>query len=59
MLIIYDGDAAGPEGALKTAELLVDEGIRVWIAELPEGMDPAKILQERTGSMQMKACIDT
>lgn len=47
MLIIYDGDKAGREGALKTGDLLVNEGIKVWIAELPEDMDPARIIQEK------------
>jgi len=47
VLIIFDGDEAGREGALKTGQMLVDEGIRVWVGELPDGMDPARMLQEQ------------
>lgn len=47
VMIIYDGDSAGRAGALQTGELLVAEGIDVWIGELPEKMDPAKMLLEQ------------
>jgi len=44
-MIIYDGDAAGRNGALATGEHLVREGIQTWVSELPEGTDPAELLQ--------------
>ncbi|MGG3471547.1 toprim domain-containing protein [Neobacillus pocheonensis] len=44
-VIIFDGDKGGLEGALLTGELLENEGIKVSVARLPEGMDPAEMLQ--------------
>lgn len=46
VLVIYDGDKAGRAGALTSGQLLIDAGINVWIAELPEKQDPAKMLKE-------------
>lgn len=43
---IYDGDKAGCEGSLAVGELLLKEGIKNWVAELPEGKDPANIIQK-------------
>ena len=47
VLIIFDGDDAGREGALKAGQMLVDEGIRVWVGELPDGTDPAGMIKEQ------------
>lgn len=47
VLIIFDADDAGREGAIKAGQMLVDEGIRVWVGELPDGMDPARMLKEQ------------
>lgn len=46
VLVVYDGDTAGRAGALSSGQLLVEAGINVWIAELPEKQDPAKLLNE-------------
>ncbi len=47
IMIIYDGDAAGIKGALHAGQLLIEQGIKVWIGELPNQMDPAKMLLEK------------
>ncbi|WP_054029081.1 toprim domain-containing protein [Bacillus sp. FJAT-28004] len=47
VMVIYDGDKAGRQGAMASGQLLVDEGIEVWIGELPDGMDPAQMIQEK------------
>jgi DNA primase catalytic core len=47
VMVIYDGDKAGREGAIKTGQILADEGIIVWIGELPDKQDPAKMLHEQ------------
>lgn len=39
-IICYDGDKAGQEAALRSAELLEQEGCQVQVALLPEGSDP-------------------
>ncbi|MDF2650003.1 MAG: primase [Paenibacillus sp.] len=43
---IYDGDNAGREGSLAVGDLLLREGIKNWVAELPEGKDPANMIQK-------------
>lgn len=47
VMVIYDGDDAGRSGALQSGELLQAAGIQTWIGELPDKMDPAKMLQEQ------------
>jgi len=39
--MVFDGDAGGEKAAMRGLELLKNEGCRVRVAELPEGMDPA------------------
>src|SRR5690606_2939891 len=56
VLIIFDGDEAGRKGALEAGQLLVDEGIQVWVGELPEGTDPAQMLREQ-GKDDFLACL--
>ncbi|TVX85607.1 toprim domain-containing protein [Paenibacillus agilis] len=46
VFIVYDGDAAGRKGSLKSGQLLSDEGMEVWVGELPEQMDPARMIME-------------
>lgn len=43
--IMFDGDKAGREGSYNAGIILENEGIKVWIVELPEGRDPAQLLQ--------------
>ncbi|MEB8638186.1 toprim domain-containing protein [Bacillus cereus] len=43
--ILYDGDKAGLEGALLTGQLLEDEGIKTRVIRMPDGTDPAELLQ--------------
>ncbi|MGI6663966.1 MAG: DNA primase [Christensenellaceae bacterium] len=38
--ICYDGDRAGKEAALRAIDILENEGLRVSVIDLPEGMDP-------------------
>jgi DNA primase len=40
VVIIYDGDQAGESAALRALELLIEEGVNVRVAVLPEGDDP-------------------
>lgn len=48
VMVVYDGDRAGREGSLETGQILIEQGIEnVWIGELPEGTDPAKIIKEK------------
>jgi DNA primase len=40
VVISYDGDAAGIAAAFKAANILINVGCEVKIAQLPEGLDP-------------------
>ena len=44
VLIVLDADAAGRKAALRTAELLIAEGLAVSLAALPAGEDPDSLL---------------
>ena len=42
--VVLDGDNAGRKAALRTAELLLDEGLGVELATLPTGEDPDSLI---------------
>lgn len=44
VLIVLDADAAGQKAALRSAELLVAEGLAVSLATLPPGEDPDSLI---------------
>lgn len=43
-VIVLDADAAGRKAALRTAELLIEEGLAVSLAALPPGEDPDSLI---------------
>lgn len=43
--IMFDGDQAGRKGAYEAGQYLLQEGIKVWVVELPNERDPAELLQ--------------
>ncbi len=43
--ILYDGDLAGANAALRGVDVLLHEGLQVRVAQLPEGMDPDSFVQ--------------
>lgn len=58
VVVVLDADSAGRKAALRTAELLIEEGLAVSLAALPAGEDPdALILQ--TGPEAFAAVIDS
>ncbi|NBB89519.1 MAG: DNA primase [Bacteroidetes bacterium] len=46
-LVLYDGDAAGIAAATRGLRILLDEGLSVEVAALPEGADPDSFVQEQ------------
>lgn len=44
VVIVLDADAAGRKAALRTAELLIAEGLAVSLAALPSGEDPDSLI---------------
>jgi DNA primase len=47
VVISFDADAAGSSATLRGLEMLRDAGLRVWVAPLPEGYDPDKLVNEK------------
>lgn len=47
VVICYDADAAGQEATLRGLELLRAAGLRLRVAELPEGKDPDELIRRR------------
>ena len=38
--LMFDGDFAGKEATLKTGQTLLQQGLNVYVVQLPSGMDP-------------------
>lgn len=47
VVIVFDGDSAGKKAAVRTGALLLEEGIPVRVASLPQGEDPDSIIRGR------------
>jgi DNA primase len=48
--LLYDGDSAGINAALKNGKLLLEEGMNVKVIVLPEGEDPDTFAQKNNAS---------
>lgn len=48
--MLYDGDSAGMNAALKNGKLLLEEGLNVKVVVLPEGEDPDTFAQSHTSN---------
>jgi len=46
VVMVYDGDTAGEIATLRSLDLLIDEGVNVKVAPLPEGMDPDTMVRK-------------
>ncbi len=57
VFISYDGDAAGQSANLRGLKLLEDEGIRLRVVPLPEGMDPDDVIV-RQGAEGYRNCLN-
>lgn len=53
--ICYDGDAAGQKGAIRGMEILAEEGLKVFVVSLPDGLDPDELIKERGKEAYRKA----
>ena len=58
IVLLYDGDAAGRLAAEKSIDTLLDEGLEVRIALLPDGKDVDEVLLEE-GVERLQSVIDT
>ena len=57
VFISYDGDFAGQKANLRGLEILKQEGLKVRVVPLPEGMDPDDVIQKE-GAEGYRACLD-
>ena len=57
VVIVLDADAAGQKAALRSAELLIAEGLAVSLAALPAGEDPDSLIQKQ-GPAAFAAVLD-
>ncbi len=49
VLLLYDADAAGAAAALRGIDLILREGLAVYVVALPEGSDPDSFVQQFGG----------
>ena len=57
VLISYDGDFAGQKANLRGLDILKQEGLKVRVVPLPEGLDPDDVIRRR-GAQGYQACLD-
>jgi DNA primase len=48
-VILFDSDNAGEAASLRGLDILLERGLKVRVAELPEGHDPDSFVRERGG----------
>ncbi len=57
VFISYDGDFAGQKANLRGLDILKQEGLKVRVVPLPEGLDPDDVIR-KTGSAGYQNCLD-
>lgn len=57
VVVVLDADSAGRKAALRTAELLIEEGLAVSLATLPSGEDPDSLIL-KTGPEAFAAVLE-
>ena len=57
VLISYDGDAAGQSANLRGLKLLENEGMKLRVVPLPEGLDPDDVIRQQ-GAEGYQRCLD-
>ncbi|MDE6676425.1 MAG: toprim domain-containing protein, partial [Clostridia bacterium] len=57
VFISYDGDFAGQKANLRGLDIFKQEGIKVRVVPMPEGLDPDDVIQKR-GAEGYRKCLD-
>jgi len=57
VMISYDGDFAGQKANLRGLDILKDEGVKVRVVPMPDGLDPDDVVRER-GADGYRECLD-
>ncbi len=55
--ISYDGDFAGQKANLRGLDILRDEGVKVRVVPMPEGLDPDDVIKQQ-GAEGYSRCLD-
>ncbi len=58
VIVCFDADGAGQDAALRSVEVLLQEGISIRIATIPSGKDPDELLKDSPDGTPMKAILD-
>ncbi len=58
VFISYDGDFAGQKANLRGLDILAEEGIKVRVVPMPEGLDPDDVIKQR-GAAGYQQCLDS
>lgn len=51
---MFDGDYAGKEATLKTGQALLNQGLNVYVVQLPSGMDPDDYIRKYDNEQFLK-----
>ena len=57
VFISYDGDFAGQKANLRGLDIMKQEGLKVRVVPLPDGLDPDDVIQKQ-GAAAYQACLD-
>lgn len=57
VFISYDGDFAGQKANLRGLDILKQEGIKVRVVPMPEGLDPDDVIKQR-GAEGYRSCLN-
>ena len=57
VFISYDGDFAGQKANLRGLEILKEEGVKVRVVPMPDGLDPDDVIRKR-GADGYRACLE-
>lgn len=55
--ICFDADSAGQDAAVRSVELLLQEGLAIKIATMPPGQDPDTLLRDEVDGVRMTAIL--
>ncbi len=57
VFISYDGDFAGQKANLRGLDIMKEEGVRVRVVPMPEGLDPDDVIKQQ-GAEGYQKCLD-
>lgn len=58
VLLMYDSDTAGSAATLRGADVLIEGGVDVFVADIPQGFDPDSLVKER-GAAEVGKYLET